>query len=172
MTVIAPFIRDAPKYKKSKSSSGKDECFRCGHRRDKHNYDFTTECSDCSGGQCPKFVEVSSSSGNSEDHVKRVHNKESTENPDIIIEDYCNENNINYYQVIEGIELYDILKDIKEIAQLQTADERDQFWQAKIEEILKDVRKYLAETTEGNYAIQSGIWFAQLEEKYLGGKHE
>jgi hypothetical protein len=36
----------------------KERMCKCGHKRSVHNYDFTTECSDCSGGQCSKFKEV------------------------------------------------------------------------------------------------------------------
>jgi len=32
-----------------------DKICECGHKRKKHNYDFTEECSECSGGQCPRF---------------------------------------------------------------------------------------------------------------------
>lgn len=28
---------------------------KCGHKKEVHNYDFTTECSECSGGQCSKY---------------------------------------------------------------------------------------------------------------------
>jgi len=27
----------------------------CGHQQKEHNYDFTTECSACSGGQCSEY---------------------------------------------------------------------------------------------------------------------
>ena len=35
----------------------KEQCKRCkcGHLECNHNYDFTEECSECSGGQCPRF---------------------------------------------------------------------------------------------------------------------
>ncbi len=37
------------------TKSGRVSTCKCGHKKKYHNYDFTTECSKCSGGQCSKF---------------------------------------------------------------------------------------------------------------------
>ena len=40
------------------SDLSKDTLCLCGHKKKYHNYDFTTECLKCSGGQCEKFRKV------------------------------------------------------------------------------------------------------------------
>lgn len=131
MTVIAPFIRDAPE-----NASCEDCCSKSGNS-DKTNTGLKS---------CDSLSEKSSLSRTNK-----------TEFPDII-DEFCQYHDVNHYQVVDGIELYDFLKRFGKLKEEQIA-----------EEIKNWVKEHEFDLPQGGFLVYADDLEAFIDKRYLGG---
>lgn len=80
-----------------------------------------------------------------------------TENPDII-DEFCQYHDVNHYQVVDGIELYDFLKRFGKLKEEQIA-----------EEIKNWVKEHEFDLPQGGFLVYADDLEAFIDKRYLGG---